>query len=365
MEELTPATAVKFAQDRGWLPLGQAARAEALAYGVSNLVVRVMPETGDDLVLKQSREKLRVQADWRSRLDRIYREIDALAFLNQILPAGSVPRLLAEDRENYAFAMEALPANHRVWKGVLLAGEANGDVAARLGGLLATVHSATSDIAPLVERFGDLTVFDELRLDPFYRYVARQFPEAAPALESLVAESLAARYGLVLADFSPKNVLLVPEPSAPPTASGAVVERVVLVDFETAHLGDPAFDLGFFLSHLVLKAVRFVDRFHEYAFLTYRFWDGYRAVRKQASKTIAFVPAMKRPALFARTLKHFAACLWARLDGKSPVDYLPEEPRRRALRNLARQLLCEPVLLTEWEQVLASLRLHLAREGLG
>jgi 5-methylthioribose kinase len=364
MEELTPETAVKFAQDRGWLPLGLAARAEALAYGVSNLVVRVMPDEGDDLVLKQSREKLRVQADWRSRLDRIYREIDALAFLGQILPPGSVPRLLAEDRANYAFAMEALPAQHRVWKGVLLAGEANGDVAARLGSLLATIHSATTDIAPLVDRFGDLTVFDELRLDPFYRYVARQFPEAAPALEALVDESLSTRFGLVLADFSPKNVLLVPEPNSTPTSSGAIHERVVLVDFETAHLGDPAFDLGFFLSHLVLKTVKFLPRFHEYAFLTYRFWHGYRAVRKLAAKQTHFVPEMKRQALFARTLKHFAACLWARLDGKSPVDYLPEEPQRRALRNLARQLLCEPVLLSDWEQVLASLRLQLAREGL-
>jgi len=40
------------------------------------------------------------------------------------------------------------------------------------------------------------------------------------------------RICLVLADFSPKNILI--------TDQG-----IHLVDFETAHYGDPAFDLGF------------------------------------------------------------------------------------------------------------------------
>jgi 5-methylthioribose kinase len=359
MEELTPENAVEFASKRGWLPDSRGASADALAYGVSNLVVRISVPGGTDLVLKQSREKLRVQADWRSRLDRIFREIDALRYLGEILPPGSVPGVIAEDRDNFAFAMEALPSDHRVWKVVLLSGEADADVAARLGTLLATVHTQSANIGPLQSRFGDTTVFDELRVDPFYRFVAAKFPEAAGPLADLGAECLRLKLGLVLADFSPKNVLLVPTIGP----EGVRTERVVAVDFETAHIGDPAFDLGFFLSHLLLKTVKYSDRFHEYAFLTYRFWDSYRAVRKQAAKSSNILPEMKRPALFARTLKHLAACLWARLDGKSPVDYLPDEPKRTAIRDLARQLLCEPTLLTEWEQVLAALRLKMVAAG--
>lgn len=359
MDELTPDTAVEFSRRRGWLPADMPASAHALAWGVSNLVVRVTPETGPDLVLKQSREKLRVAADWRSRLDRIYREIDALRYLTEILPPGSVPAVIAEDREHYAFAMEALPAEHRVWKGVLLEGEADPEVAARLGTMLGTVHSRSSDVAALADRFGDTTVFDELRVDPFYRYVAGKFPEAAEPIGELGRQCLSLKLGLVLADFSPKNVLLVPRFDS----FGKRTEQVVAVDFETVHVGDPAFDLGFFLSHLLLKTVKFSDRFHEYAFLTYRFWDAYRAVRKQAAREGTIAPEMKRKQLFSRTLRHLAACLWARLDGKSPVDYLTDEPKRHAVRELARRLLCEPVLLTEWEQVLAALRLQMTAAG--
>jgi len=359
MEELTPDNAVEFAKQRGWLSSREGATAEALAWGVSNLVVRISVAGGTDLVLKQSREKLRVQADWRSRLDRIFREIDALRYLGEILPSGSVPAVIAEDRDHFAFAMEALPRDHRVWKAVLLTGEANAEVAARLGTILGSIHTRSADVTPLMSRFADTTVFDELRVDPFYRFVAEKYSEAAAPLTALGEECLRLKLGLVLADFSPKNVLLVPD--SPGSASSS--ERVVAVDFETAHIGDPAFDLGFFLSHLLLKTVRFSERFHEYAFLTYRFWDSYRAMRKQAAKAGQVAPEMKRAALFARTLKHLGACLWARLDGKSPVDYLTDEKKRTAVRNLSRQLLCEPILLTEWEQVLAALRLNMLNAG--
>src|SRR5262249_55535814 len=161
--------------------------------------------------------------------------------LEPLLPSGVIPRILFEDRENYLFAMEAAPADHSVWKQLLLEGETDAGVARRLGEHLSTIHRRTALRPDLEERFRDTTAFVELRVDPFYRRVAEAAPAVAPAIERLIDEMFATRVSLVHADFSPKNVLI-------------AGERIVLVDFETGHYGDPAFDLGFFLSHLLLKS---------------------------------------------------------------------------------------------------------------
>ena len=90
-----------------------------LAWGVSNIVLRVdAPHTS--FVVKQSREQLRTEIDWFSGIERIWRETDVMRTLGRLLPAGAVPRVLFEDRDNYLFAMEAVEADHRVWKAELL-----------------------------------------------------------------------------------------------------------------------------------------------------------------------------------------------------------------------------------------------------
>lgn len=278
------------------------AEAEALGWGVSNVVLRITPESGPPVVLKQSRELLRTRAEWRSRLDRIWREADVLRLLQQLVP-GVAPQILFEDRPNYLIVMEAIDREHVVWKEALLAGCVNLSLAETLGTLLARIHTLTWHKPEVEELLGDLRAFDELRLDPYYRYVAAVHPELAPALEELVAESLTRRHALVLADFSPKNILLVPD-------------GLRLVDFETGHYGDPPFDLGFFLTHLTLKGVRAApddERCFEFA---ERFWIAYA---NGMSPLMAAVPDYE-----ALCVRHWAACLLARVDGKSPVDYLDQ-----------------------------------------
>jgi 5-methylthioribose kinase len=112
------------------------------------------------------------------------------------------------------------------------------------------------------------------------------------------------------------------------------------VDYETACWGDPAMDIGLFLCHLLLKAVRWPQHRADYFALTRQFWHGY-------AQAISYRPL---PELQARGLRHLAVCLLARIDGTSPVDYLPEEPKREAVRRIARQLLEENVV--SWPEVL-------------
>ena len=323
MIELTPANTVAYLRERGWIGPGPA-RVEALGWGVSNAVLRV--ETAERVfVLKQSRPQLRTRDAWFSDLDRVWREEDVMRLLGPLLPPLTVPEVLFSDRANYVFAMAHAPAESRVWKEQLLAGEIDFDTARRAGAVLGRIHQATADDCAAVKRFAEPTVFVQLRVDPFYRRVMERRPEVADRVAPLIEQLLSRREALCDGDFSPKNLLV-------------HSRGLTLVDYETAYFGDPAMDLGFCLSHLLLKAVRrSTDARH--LELTRSFWEGYY-------REATFRPAAE---LEERGIAHAAVCLLARIDGTSPVDYLPEEPKREAVRRLGRRLLRDGV--RRWDEV--------------
>lgn len=331
MFDVTPENIIEFLRKSGRLPAAMPATAQALAWGVSNVVIRIEPQEGPHFVVKQSREQLRTKADWFSRIDRIYREIEAMRVLDRVLPEGVVPKILFEDRENYLFAMEAVPADHVVWKEELLRGQADRGIARTAADYLATIHTRTCNDDHLQAQMIDREVFDELRIDPFYRHVARKHPAAASEISRLIEEMLATPACLVLADFSPKNILIVRD-----AAAGS--SRLALVDFETAHFGDPAFDLGFFLSHLLLKTVLHADYAAEFMGLARGFHQQYFAAVDEFSST----GSISRNELDRRAVGHTAACMLARIDGKSTIDYLPDPADQQRVRDLCLSVLANP-----------------------
>lgn len=318
MIEIQETTAPAYALERGLFPAGADVRAEWLSGGVSNVVLRLTDHpSGREIILKQARERLRVQAEWRSRLDRIWREVSVLRTIGPLFSEGTVPTVLYEDRENYLFAMSAAPRDHVVWKSELLSGRLREDLLPELGAFLANVHSLSRTIA-LPPELRDKLVFDELRLDPYYRWTAARHPEVATPLNRLVAETATREDGLTLADFSPKNILL-------------WGDRWTVIDFETAHIGDPAFDLGFFLTHLVLKSLHIGSLRQSLLRGIQSFWSAYRAG----------LPAGQFEAIEQRSMMHLAACMLARVDGKSPVDYL-DEREQQCVRIFATGALNDP-----------------------
>jgi len=332
---LEAATVSDYLRSRGFLEKGVQTRVEVLSGGVSNVVIRVETDSGMAAVIKQSREQLRTAAPWFSRLDRIWRETATMAEVGSLLPAGAVPRILFEDRENYLYAMEAVDPRHTVWKEDLLAGRIRPDVAARLGDYLSAIHAGTHGQARLARDFDDREVFVQLRVDPFYRRIAAVHSKLRPSIEMLIDEMWQTRICLVHADFSPKNVLVVdrkPESPEPDL-------QVTLIDFETGHYGDPAFDLGFFLSHLMLKGVRAGFDVGRLVGLARTFWDRY-ATR---IVTIAGDPAFHLTNLERRAVANLAGCALARIDGTSPVNYLPDPGKRDLVRTFCRQLFLERV----------------------
>lgn len=329
---------------------GQQVEVTWLSGGVSNVVLRVQVQ-GDrsshddglcDFVLKQARDQLRVPEPWFCSVERIRTEVAVLrryAEMASLWPAiAQIPRILFEDAENYLFAMTAAPVGHQPWKQRLLDGNYQLEFAQACGGLLGVLHGATWHQAKDEQAFANRTFFDDLRLDPYYRHVARRFPELAAPLGELIDSVWSERHALVHADFSPKNLLV--------WSTG-----LMLIDCEVGHYGDPAFDLGFFLAHLVLKTFRVGGACQTAAGaacyqLTHHFWKAYRAALG------TYVDPLALEAVERRGIANLAGCLLARLDGKSQVDYLTDKgPVRSAARRL---LLAPPDRWADVEQVLFS-----------
>jgi 5-methylthioribose kinase len=316
-----------------------------LAGGVSNMVLLVeRPDRpGADFVVKQARAQLRTRQPWFSSVERAWREADVLRICAQLFEqaksnrsAGEglvarTPRIVFEDRENCLFAISAAPRPNRTWKEDLLAGKADPAVAVACGRLLGTLHGASWHDPDIARQIGDRTLFEELRVSPYYRTLAAVCDDARGPLERLIDSLAENSHALVHADFSPKNLLLF---------NGGLL----MVDFETGHYGDPAFDLGFFLSHLVLKACHQIPRHADYLALSETFQKAYcEAIEPKLS-------ASEREDLWTRAAQHFAACAWARLDGKSPVEYLTDTRRRESIRSLCRLVFRQEA--ADWREVI-------------
>jgi aminoglycoside phosphotransferase (APT) family kinase protein len=301
-----PGEAIAYLRERGVIGPGEQPRIQVLAGGVSSRTVLIERDGARSLVLKQSLSKLRVAVDWFSSPERIHREALALRWFSKLVPDGAFTDLYFEDAEQHLIAMEAVPQPHSNWKTMLLSGELHLEHVRRFAQLLAALHSSSaSRAAELRPLFGDKTFFETLRIEPYYRYTSRH--GARDFLESLIDDTLATNVSLVHGDFSPKNVLL-------------HRDRMVLLDHEVAHFGDPAFDIGFAMAHLLSKAHHLHDpRFFEAARL---FWHSY-----------AFIPYAD---FESRSARHSLACLLARVWGRSPLEYLgPEERERQAAAVLA------------------------------
>lgn len=280
-----------------------------LGGGISNKVI-LAEAPGFRAVLKQSLGQLRTQQGWFSDRNRIFREAAAMRWNAQ---AGRVPRILFEDPETFTIAMEAAPAGAEMWKTLLFRGEASTNTARAAGLALGSMISTSWNNAEAERIFGDQTVFDQLRIDPYYRFTAGRRPEAADYIHNLIAQSASRRVSLVHGDFSPKNLLV----------HG---DSVWVIDWEVTHYGDPAFDIGFLLNHLLMKTIALPHHAAKIAGLANTFLD---ALSPEATGLI--------PAAF----EHLPALLLARVDGKSPAEYL-DAPMRERAASLALNLMRKP-----------------------
>ena len=274
--------------------------------GVSNKTLLLVRPGGESWVIKQALPKLRVQSDWFSDPARIAVEANGLRYLPRVTPTGSTVSLLFEDPAEKLLAMEAVPEPHQNWKQLLLSGEIDQRHFGQFAKLLGSIHRESfkfrHDLAPV---FADKQFFRTLRLEPYYEHSAAVAQCAAAFLEELVVWTLSRSDTLVHGDFSPKNVLV-------------RNQQLILLDHEVLHFGDPAFDIGFSLTHFLSKALHLPHNRLALLGAAQFYWNLYLD-EVRAMPWIAH--------LDFRASQHTLASLLARVCGRSPLEYLHKEER--------------------------------------
>lgn len=288
-----------------------------LSGGVASDIARVRFRDRT-ICVKFALERLRVEQDWRAPVHRGKAEYEWLSAARRIR-RDVVPALHGWSEAQRGFAMEYIAGpGVYLWKAALLAEEPDRGEAARVADALGAIHAASTRPGFDAGPFRNAPDFEMLRLDPYLRHTARRHPDLAAPLVAM-ADALG-RQGRVLVhgDVSPKNILL---------REG----RPVLLDAECATMGDGVFDVAFCLNHLALKAIHLPGSRGRLLGAFLDFWAAYRP----------HLTWEDAAAFETRVARLLPMLMLARVDGKSPVEYLTPTGQAQ-VRTQARALIARP-----------------------
>lgn len=268
--------------------------------------------------VKFALQKLRVKEDWFAPEHRGQAEFAWLQAAARIEPQA-VPALFGWSQSENGFAMEFLHSpDIYLWKSELLNGRKDSGEAAAVANTLGLIHAASTAADFDRSAFDNSADFESLRLEPYLRFTARQHTDVAGTLNALADQLYASRQVLIHGDISPKNIMF---------RAG----KPVILDAECATMGDPCFDVAFAINHLVLKSFHLPQSRQNLRQAVLQFWEHYRQhINWEAA-----------PDLESRIARLLPALMLARVDGKSPVEYLNENSRHR-VRHCALTLLRHP-----------------------
>ncbi len=293
-------------------------RFEALTGGVSSDIWKVTT-VDNSYCVKKALSKLKVAADWFAPLERNRYEVAWYRLANKVLP-GSAPRILGHDDESMLCAMEYLdPADYKLWKNELRNGHASVKHAASTGTRLGLIHARSAKETNLQTLFPRNEIFQVIRLEPYLEATAERHPDLKDQLFELSQRTAHIALTMIHGDISPKNILLGPD-------------GPVFLDAECACIGDPSFDLAFCLNHFLLKCIWTPSA-------TNAFIDCFKAMTDSYLKEVNWEPKAN---LEMRAASLLPGLFLARVDGKSPVEYITEEKDKEKVRHCARKLLFNP-----------------------
>ena len=308
----------------------------ALSGGVSSDIWKVDLPTST-ICVKRALPKLRVTADWRAPITRNKSEWDWIQFVSSHFP-GQVPAPIVHDDELQMLAVQYLPpAKFRLWKNQLLQGIIDRDFAARTGQTLAKIHALSALIPDLRDSFRTDETFFSLRLEPYLLATAERHHSLKNPIHETARRLADTHVALVHGDVSPKNILVGPD-------------GPVFLDAECAWYGDPAFDLAFCLNHFLLKGLARPQSTFEFITAYAAFVESYvREVNWEARERLEARCANLLPMLFL-----------ARVDGKSPVEYITEETHKDLVRDTAYRFIRQPAekllsIAMHWQTIASSL----------
>jgi len=281
---------------------------------------------------------LKVAAEWLAPITRNKSEWDWIQFVNLEFP-GLVPRPIAHDEELQMLAMQYLmPADYPVWKSLLLEGVVDREFAALTGQALGQIHAKSAASPKVRDLFRTDKTFHSLRLEPYLLATAERHLPLRERITEIADRTARTHLALVHGDVSPKNILV--------SAHGPI-----FLDAECAWFGDPAFDLAFCLNHFLLKCLVRPDVIEQLMMSFAAFCESYlREVNWESPDELERRCASLLPILFL-----------ARVDGKSPVEYITSEIDKDLVRGTAYLFITNPTeellpISVHWQAVLSGRR---------
>ena len=312
VELLNQDTVIDYLVSKKVVAASENPQVEVLTGGVSNVVLAINTNS-QKLVLKQALAELAVSEKWEADQRRAIVEANAIELFNQLSPA-QVPKLIFLDPERFVLVLERVPVGSTVWKSDLLSGVINPDIGAHLGKTLASWHNFGQTNAQARIKFMEDSLFEQLRIDPFYRFVAAKNPLIEVSIRKLINEIEGDTTTIVHGDFSPKNIMV------------STNDDVYILDFEVTHVGNPVFDLAFLLAHLLCKFFRTEDRLQ---------------AKLLANTANIFVKEYEKLRVISPSVaKHAALITLARVEGKSPVNYLSADQQKK-LQSFTKAILAD------------------------
>ena len=307
MIPLTEANVVEYARRRGLIGRDETPRVERLSGGVACQVLRLHAARGA-IVIKQARERFRVAETWLADPRRNWLEAQFQTLAWQALRAEHVPEVLDEDRENFCFAMASAPLDGQNWKTLMLGGDVRPELGAQCARLLVNLHRIPPDDVRVPPEARDSRFFYQQRIEPYFEFTAARHPDA-PEIRALI-QALAGQHCVTHGDYTPKNFLV---------TDGTLI----LLDYEVVHVGLGEFDIASIVNHLTLKM------FH---------LPAHRAVLRETAERFLDELLFEGVKLPDWWLALLGGLMLARVDGKSPAEYL-REPDKSRIREMAKRLL--------------------------
>ena len=272
-----------------------------LTGGVSSDIWLLKSES-QKLVIKQALPQLKVEKEWKADVRRNLAEQDFNDFLNRIAPQESIAIRYANRRQAY-FLMPYLGPPWTSWKSLMLNGVFDLKIARRAATLLAKIHNASYRNIELTRQFANQEDFYKLRLEPYLVATALAHPVLGDIFEKERVRIQQTQLTLMHGDFSPKNIMI-------------NQSDIVLLDHEVACFGDPAFDVAFFINHLMLKSLIFPDNKNAEK-MALQAWDKY----------FTHLSVIEKDKIASDSARLWLMLMLARVDGKSPVEYLSERQK--------------------------------------
>ncbi|MBQ6427068.1 MAG: phosphotransferase [Clostridia bacterium] len=300
--------------------------------GVSGTVVYVDRVGKTPMIIKQALAQLKTKETWLCDPNRMGIEYDSNRIYHELMPENA-PEVYFYDEENYIYGREAVPDDCQMWKADLMSGLLDFQVAEKSIRTLVTVHNRCAGDEAVRERFGDKEVFYNLRINPYIEFTVNKYPEWNEDARKVISLLMDSGISLVHGDYSPKNIMV---------TKG---RGISVLDYEVAHYGHPAFDLAFFSNHFILKSIRFPE-----------IRDAYLSMLEyMVGIYMREMTFMDRSEMENATLSVLRFLLIARIDGKSPVEYLVgDDEKQQKARNIVKIMFAENI--SDWKSLFSVLR---------